>query len=68
MPDNTDVYAVPEGHYFVMGDNRDNSLDSRFFGFVPRHTIIGEATAVVVSGDLDHALRPRFGRFFTALE
>ncbi|WP_414663379.1 signal peptidase I [Horticoccus sp. 23ND18S-11] len=60
--------TVPEASYFVMGDNRDNSLDSRFFGFVPRATIIGEATAVVVSGNLDHALRPRFGRFFTALE
>ncbi len=60
--------TVPAGHYFMMGDNRDNSHDSRFFGFVPRSEIVGEAKGIFVSGDLNHWLRPRFGRFFTALE
>ncbi|MBI5771444.1 MAG: signal peptidase I [Verrucomicrobia bacterium] len=59
---------VPPGHYFMMGDNRDNSRDSRFFGFMPRAQIIGEVKAVAVSADLDHWLRPRVGRFFSQLE
>lgn len=59
---------VPADSYFMMGDNRDNSNDSRFFGFVPRREIIGEAKGIFVSADRDRWLRPRFGRFFTALE
>jgi len=60
--------TVPEGQYFMMGDNRDNSRDSRYFGFVPRAEIVGQAKGVFVSADLAHWLRPRFGRFFTGFD
>jgi signal peptidase I len=59
--------VVPAGRYFLMGDHRDNSFDSRYWGFADRQSIIGRAVAVVLSVDLDHSYRPRWQRFFTSL-
>jgi signal peptidase I len=48
--DNTQVYVVPEGHYFMMGDNRDNSLDSRVdVGYVPFQNFVGKAQIIFFS-------------------
>jgi len=54
---------VPDGHYFMMGDNRDQSADSRYFGFVPRGDVAGRVTGVALSLDRDHGWRPRWNRF-----
>ena len=58
---------VPEGKFFMMGDNRFNSYDSRFFGFVDRRLILGRATAIVISLDINNMYKPRFDRFFSSL-
>ena len=56
---------VPAGKYFMMGDNRDDSSDSRYFGFVPRDQIVGRATRIVASFDWQHFACPRPSRFLT---
>lgn len=77
--DNTPVYVVPEGHYFTMGDNRDNSLDSRALsgvGFVPARNLVGRAEFLFFSIDGSASVWEfwrwpntiRFKRFFDAVE
>ncbi|MBL6931860.1 MAG: signal peptidase I [Rhodospirillales bacterium] len=75
--DNTPIYSVPEGHYFAMGDNRDNSSDSRFMdrvGYIPRKNLIGRAEVKFFSVDgagwkfWQWPSSARFERFFDGIE
>ncbi|HSU53694.1 MAG TPA: signal peptidase I [Candidatus Dormibacteraeota bacterium] len=60
--------VVPEGEYFMMGDNRDDSFDSRYYGAVERKRILGRATFIAMSLDRKDYYYPRWDRWFTALD
>lgn len=77
--DNTGVYRVPEGHYFMMGDNRDNSTDSRVqsaVGYVPFENFVGRAEIIFFSAEESGSLwrfwtwpsAIRFSRFFETVD
>ena len=55
--------VVPKDQFLMLGDNRDNSADSRYFGFVPRQLLIGRAERILVSADITANWLPRFDRF-----
>ena len=60
--------VVPAGEYLMLGDNRDDSADSRYFGFFPRKELMGRTRRVAFSLDPDHFYKPRFDRFGVALD
>ena len=62
-----DYYTVEQDYYWAMGDNRDDSLDSRYWGFVPKSHILGEALFTYFSIDLKSWI-PRFNRIGTLIQ
>lgn len=60
--------VIPPGQYFVMGDNRDQSNDSRYIGLIPEHTIYGRCPGIALSLDPENRYSPRWDRFFSGLE
>jgi len=67
VPRNFGPVTVPADAYLMLGDSRDNSADSRYIGFVPRHLLIGRAERILVSADYQGNWMPRFGRFGNSL-
>lgn len=60
--------TIPADYYFFMGDNRDNSADSRYYGLIPRSEIRGHATRILLSLNKNDSYKPRFERFLEALK
>lgn len=64
---NFQAIEVPAGYYLALGDNRDNSADSRVIGLVPRKEIVGKTRRVILSLNYDNYYIPRSDRFFKTL-
>jgi len=63
-----DSIVVPAGRYFLMGDNRDNSRDSRWFGLVSRDLIVGRSSHIALSLDPARRFLPRWNRFLRPMQ
>ena len=65
--DNWGPMTIPADQFLMLGDNRDNSADSRYIGLVPRQLLIGRAERILVSADILEKWQPRFERFGRSL-